>query len=272
MIAAFRYECRRLATLRSARRVPLAAVLTAAALGLTSALAVSAGAAPGTTSMLRVAASLPILIASILIGASCSGHERHFGMRTVTLAIVPRRARLAIAKATITVFQTAVLGVVGSVTAAGVYSVTIAWAYAGDSTLVPADAVPGPVAAGLAPAAAAAAAAGLLGLAVGWLATWYRTSVAIAVAVVALAMPVAAGWLVKIPDVANALDTAETSLRSTPVLDGLLNPSVLSVWPRLSHFTSRLHPTPPTSLATTALLTAVALVALTVGAVRWQRD
>jgi len=35
---------------------------------------------------------------------------------------------------------------------------------------------------------------------------------------------------------------------------------------------STLHPTPPTSLPTTVLLAAVALVGVVFGAVRWQRD
>ncbi len=190
-------------------------------------------------------------------------------MRTVTLAIVPRRARLAVAKTAVTVVFSALTGVVGSLAAAAAYSLAIAWAYAGDNTLIPRDAAAGPVVEGLAPSAAAAAAAGLFGLAVGWLAVWYRTAVTVAVAVVALAVPLAAGGLAKMPGVATLLGSAESALRGAPFVSTLLNPKVLTAWPPLR---STLHPTPPTSLPTTALLAAVALVGVVFGAVRWQRD
>jgi hypothetical protein len=268
MISAFRYELTRLASLRSSRRIPIAGVVAAAACGAAAGLAVSAEAAPETVAMLRLVAAVPVLVAAVLVGAAASGHERHYGMRAVTLAIVPRRAWLALAKTTVTSTLAAVTGVLGSFAAAAAYSAAIAWAYAGDSTLIPGDAAAGPVVEGLAPAAAAAAAAGLFGLAVGWLATWYRTAVALAVGVVALAVPLAAGWLAELPGVATLLDSAETAVRDMPVVSTLLNPPVLTTWPPLQF---HVHPSPPTSLPTTALLAAVALVGVVVGAVRWQR-
>jgi len=143
MIAALHYELRRLASLRSTRRVPSVAVAAAATFGVASALAVSAAAAPETVALLRLAATLPILVAAVLLGASASGHERYHSMRTVTLAIVPRRARLAVAKTAVTVVFSALTGVVGSLAAAAAYSLAIAWAYAGDNTLIPRDAAAG---------------------------------------------------------------------------------------------------------------------------------
>jgi hypothetical protein len=269
MIAAFRYELSRLASLRSTRLIPLSAVVAAAVCGAASALAVSADAAPETVALVRLAAALPVLIAAVLLGAAASGHERHYGIRAVTLAVVPRRARLAIAKTVGTVLFSGLIGVAGSLAATGAYSFAIAWAYAGDSTLIPADATAGPIVAGLAPSAAAAAAAGLFGLAVGWLAVWYRTAVALAVGVVALAVPLAAGWLAKLPGVATLLGSAESAVRGLPMVSTLLNPRVLTAWPPLQ---SHIHPTPPTSLPTTALLAAMALIGVVAGAVRWQRD
>jgi hypothetical protein len=276
MIAAFRYELRRLATLRSSRRIPVVAILLAAGCGMASALAVSADSDPRTASALRLAAAVPILVAAALLGTASSGHEYRYAMRSVTLAVVPRRTRLAIAKAAVIAAYTAPIGALASVATAEMYSLGIDWAYAGDYTLVPADAIPAAITAGLVPAAAAAVAAGLLGLAIGWLIRWYRTAVTAAVAVVAFAVPIAAGWLARLPGVADALGTAEDSLRTTPTLDGLLNPQVLAAWPNLPRLATGLHvaefhATPPTSLATTALLAAVALIAVVAGAFRWQR-
>jgi len=269
MISASRYELVRLASLRSSRRMPLVAVGAAGACGLAAGLAVSAESAPETVALLRLIAAVPVLVVAVLVGAAASGHERHFGMRAVTLAVVPRRAWVALAKAAVTVMLCAVTGVAGSLVAAAAYAGAIAWAYAGDETLTPATAAAGPVVAGLAPAAAAAAAAGLFGLAVGWLATWYRTTVSIAVGVVALVVPLAAGWMVKLPGVSTLLDSAETTLRRTPGVSTLLNPPVLTAWPPLR---THLHPTPPTSLPTTALLAALAVIGVVAGAVRAQRD
>lgn len=269
MISAFRYELIRLASLRSSRRIPAIAVAVAAGCGVASGLAVSAGAALETIALLRLVAAVPVLVAAVLMGAGASGHEQCYRMRCVTLAVVPRRAWLALAKTTVTAVVCALVGVVGSLAAVAAYAAAIGWAYAGDSSLIPTEAAAGPVVEGLAPAAAAAAAAGLFGLAVGWLTKWYRTAVALAVGVVALAVPLAAGWLVKLPGVATLLDSAESALRDIPVVSTLLNPPVLTAWPPLQ---SHLHPTPPTSLPSIALLAAVALVGVVAGAVRWQRD
>ena len=269
MISALRYELIRFATLRSSRRMPLVAVGAAGACGLAAGLAVSAEAAPETVALLRLVAAVPVLVVAVVLGAAASGHERHYGVRAVTLAVVPRRARVALAKSTVTVLVCAVTGIAGSLLAAAAYAGAMTWAYAGDETLTPAAAAAGPVVEGLAPAAAAAVAAGLFGLAVGWLATWYRTTVFIAVAVTALAVPLAAGWVAKLPGVSGLLASADTALRHTHGVSTLLNPPVLTVWPPLR---SHLHPTPPTSLATTALLAAVALIGVVAGAIRAQRD
>ena len=269
MISAFRYELIRLATLRSSRRLPPAAVAAAGACGLAAGLAVSAGAAPETIALVRLGAAVPVLVVAVVVGAAASGHERHFWMRAVTLAVVPRRAWVALAKTVMTVVVCALTGVVGSLVAAAAYAGAISWAYAGDETLAPATAAAGPGVEGLAPAAAAAAAAGLFGLAVGWLATWYRTTVSVAVGVVALAVPLAAGWVAKLPGVSGLLDSADTALHDTPGVSTLLNPPVLTAWPQLR---SHLHPTPPTSLPATALLAAIALIGVLVGVVRSQRD
>lgn len=270
MIAAFRFEMRRLRSLRSTRRVPGVAAAVAAGLGVAAALAVSAGASEPVVALFRLAGTLPGLGAAVLIGAAASGHERHHEMRFVTLAVVPRRAWLTLAKTTLTMLLTALTGAVGALAAALGYALALAWAYAGDRTLIPDGAAADPVVQGVAPAAAAATAAGLLGLAVGWLARWYRTSVVVTVAVVALGLPLAAGRLLAgLPAVGDGLARAEQSLRDTPVLSALLNPRVLTAWPPLR---SGLHPIPPTSLAATALLGAVALVGLVAGAVKWQRS
>jgi hypothetical protein len=91
----------------------------------------------------------------------------------------------------------------------------------------------------------------------------------VSVAVVALAVPLAAGRIVTgLPSIAKGLTDAEQSLRDIPVLSSLLNPRMLTAWPPLK---SGVHPIPPTSLAATALLAAVALLAVAVGATRWQR-
>jgi hypothetical protein len=269
MIAAFRYELRRLGSLRATRRVPGGAAVVAAALGVAAALAVSAGSSERVVALLRLAGTLPALAAAVVLGAAASGHERHHAMRYVTLAVVPRRAWLAVAKATLTALVSALTGVVVALAAALGYALALAWAYAGDRTLIPGGDAADPVLQGVAPTAAAATAAGLLGLAVGWLTAWYRASVALAVAVAALAVPLAAGRLLSIlPGLAKNLADAEQSLRTTPVVSSLLNPRVLTAWPPLK---SGLHPIPPTSLAATALLAAVALLGMVAGAVRWQR-
>ncbi|WP_194895778.1 hypothetical protein [Catenulispora pinisilvae] len=269
MIAAFRYELRRLGSLRATRRVPGGAAVVAAAFGVAAALAVSAGASERIVALLRLAGTLPALAAAVVIGAASSGHERHHEMRYVTLAVVPRRAWLTVAKATLTALLSALTGVLVALAAALGYALALAWAYAGDRTLIPDGAAADPVLQGVAPAAAAAMAAGLFGLAIGWLTAWYRVSVAVAVAVVALAVPVAAGRLLTgMPGVAKALTDAEQSLRNTPVLSSLLNPRVLTAWPPLK---SGVHPLPPTSLAATALLATVALLGIAAGAMRWQR-
>lgn len=269
MIAAFRYELRRMGSLRATRRVPGGAALVAAAFGVAAALAVSAGASERAVALLRLAGVLPALAASVMLGAAASGHERHYAMRYVTLAVVPRRAWLTIAKATLISLLCAVTGALVALSAALGYALALAWAYAGDRTLIPEGAAADPVLQGVAPAAAAAVAAGLFGLAVGWLASWYRVSVLVAVAVVALAVPLAAGRLITgLPSIAKALADTEQSLRNIPVLSSLLNPRVLTAWPPLR---SGMHPIPPTSLAATALLAAVALLAVVVGATRWQR-
>lgn len=269
MIAAFRYELRRMGSLRASRRVPGGAALVAAAFGVAAALAVSAGASERVVALLRLAAVLPALVAAVVLGAAASGHERHYAMRDVTLAIVPRRAWLSVAKATLVAFLSVLTGAVVALSAALGYALALAWAYAGDRTLIPDGATADPVLQGVAPTAAAAMAAGLFGLAVGWLAVWYRASVAVAVAVVALALPLAAGRLVSgLPAIAKALTGTEESLRDVPVLSSLLNPRVLTAWPPLK---SGLHPIPPTSLAATALLGAVALLGMAVGAAKWQR-
>ncbi|MEY9909112.1 hypothetical protein ABIA35_005347 [Catenulispora sp. MAP12-49] len=269
MIAAYRYELRRLGSLRATRRVPGGAALVAAAFGVAAALAVSAGASERVVALLRLAGTLPALAAAVVIGAAASGHERHYAMRFVTLAVVPRRAWLAVAKATLTALLSALTGAMVALAAALGYALALAWAYAGDRTLIPDGAAADPVLQGVAPAAAAATAAGLFGLAVGWLTAWYRASVAVAVAVVALAVPLAAGRLISgLPVIAKTLADAEQSLRTTPVLSSLLNPRVLTAWPPLK---SGMHPIPPTSLAATALLAAVALLGMAAGAARWQR-
>jgi hypothetical protein len=269
MIAAFRYEIRRLGSLRATRRVPGGAALVAAAFGVAAALAVSAGASERVVALLRLAGTLPALAAAVVLGAAASGHERHHAMRFVTLAVVPRRAWLTVAKATLTALVSALTGALVALAAALGYALALAWAYAGDRALIPDGAAADPVLQGVAPAAAAAAAAGLFGLAVGWLTAWYRLSVAVAVAVVVLAVPLAAGRLVTgLPSVAKALTDAEESLRTTPVLSSLLNPRVLTAWPPLK---SGVHPIPPTSLAATALLAALALLSVAAGATRWQR-
>ena len=269
MIAAYRYELRRLGSLRATRRVPGGAALMAAAFGVAAALAVSAGASERVVALLRLAGTLPALAAAVVIGAAASGHERHYAMRFVTLAVVPRRAWLAVAKATLTALLSALTGALVALAAALGYALALAWAYAGDRTLIPDGAAADPVLQGVAPAAAAATAAGLFGLAVGWLTAWYRASVAVAVAVVALAVPLAAGRLISgLPVIAKTLADAEQSLRTTPVLSSLLNPRVLTAWPPLK---SGMHPIPPTSLAATALLAAVALLGMAAGAARWQR-
>ncbi|ACU76217.1 hypothetical protein Caci_7391 [Catenulispora acidiphila DSM 44928] len=269
MIAAFRYELRRLGSLRATRRVPGGAAVVAAAFGVAAALAVSAGASERAVALLRLAGTLPALVAAVVLGAAASGHERHYEMRYVTLAVVPRRAWLAVAKVTLTAFVSALTGALVALAAALGYALALAWAFAGDRTLIPDGAAADPILQGVAPAAAAATAAGLFGLAVGWLTAWYRASVAVAVAVVALAVPLAAGRLMSgLPAIAKALTDAEDSLRTTPVLSSLLNPRVLTAWPPLK---SGMHPIPPTSLAATALLAAVALLGIVVGAMRWQR-
>lgn len=269
MIAAFRYELRRMGSLRATRRVPGGAAVVSAAFGLAAALAVSAGASEGVVALLRLAGTLPALAAAVVIGAAASGHERHYAMRYVTLAVVPRRARLTLAKTTLTALVSALTGALVALSAALGYALALAWAYAGDRTLIPDGAAADPVLQGMAPTAAAATAAGLFGLAVGWLTAWYRASVAVAVAVVVLAVPLAAGRLLTgLPFIAKALAHAEQSLRNTPVLSSLLNPRVLTAWPPLK---SGVHPIPPTSLAATALLAAVALLGIAAGATRWQR-
>ena len=270
MIAAFRYELRRLGSLRATRRVPGGAAVVAAAFGVSAALAVSAGAPERVVALLRLAGTLPALAAAVVLGAAASGHERHYAMRYVTLAVVPRRAWLSLAKGTLTALLSAATGALVALSAALGYALALAWAYAGDRTLIPDGAAADPVLQGVAPAAAAATAAGLFGLAIGWLTAWYRASVAVAVAVVALAVPLAAGRLLTgLPSVAKLLTDAEQSLRTTPVLSSLLNPRVLTAWPPLK---SGLHPIPPTSLAATALLGTVALLAVGAGAARWQRS
>jgi hypothetical protein len=269
MIAAFRYELRRWGSLRAGRRVPGGAAVIAGVLGVSAALAVSAGASEAVVALFRLAGTLPALGAAVLIGAAASGHERHHGMRYVTLAVVPRRAWLALAKTTLTVLFSALTGALVALSAALGYALALAWAYAGDRTLIPDGAAADPVLQGVAPTAAAATAAGLFGLAVGWLTAWYRTSVVVAVAVVALGTPLAAGRLVAaLPGIADAFGNAEQSLRDTPVLSALLNPRVLTAWPPLK---SGVHPIPPTSLAATTLLAAVALLGIVAGAVKWQR-
>ena len=270
MIAAFRYELRRSGSLRATRRVPGSAAVVAAAFGLAAALAVSAGASEHAVALLRLAGTLPALAAAVVLGAASSGHERHYAMRYVTLAVVPRRAWLSIAKITLTALLSAATGALVALSAALGYALALAWAYAGDRTLIPDGAAADPVLQGVAPAAAATTAAGLFGLAVGWLTAWYRASVAVAVAVVALAVPLAAGRLVSgLPSLAKALTGAEDSLRTTPVLSSLLNPRVLTAWPPLK---SGMHPIPPTSLAATVLLAVVAVLAVAAGAVKWHRD
>ena len=269
MIAAFRFELRRAGSLRATRLVSGGAAVVAAAFGVAAALAVSAGASERVVALLRLAGTLPALVAAVVLGAAASGHERHYGMRYVTLAVVPRRGWLAVAKAAVAALLSALTGALVALAAALGYALALAWAYAGDRTLIPDGAAADPVLQGVAPAAAAATAAGLFGLAVGWLATWYRLSVAVAVAVVALAVPLAAGRLLTgVPGVAKALADAEQSLRTTPVLSSLLNPRVLTAWPPLK---SGVHPIPPTSLAATALLAVVALLGVAACARRWQR-
>lgn len=269
MIAAFRYELRRLGSLRATRRVPAVAAFVAGALGVAGALAVSAGAGERVVALFRLAGTLPGLAAAVLIGAAASGHERFYGMRFVTLAVVPRRAWVTVAKITLTALLCALTGAVVALAAALGYALALAWAYAGDRSLIPDGLGSDPVLQGLAPAAAAATAAGLLGLAVGWLTRWYRTSVALAVMVVVLGTPLAAGRLLAwVPAAGERLARAEQSLRETPVLSAFLNPHVLTSWPPLR---SGLHPIPPTSLAATALLAAVALLGVAAGAVKWQR-
>jgi hypothetical protein len=237
---------------------------------LAAALAVSAGVSERVVALLRLAGTLPALAAAVLLGAAASGHERHYGMRYVTLAIVPRRVWLTVAKTTLTALLSALTGALVALSGALGYALALAWAYAGDRTLIPDGAAADPVVQGVAPAAAAAMAAGLLGLAVGWLTAWYRASVAVAVAVVALAVPLAAGRLVSgLPGIAKVLTHAEHSLRTTPVLSALLNPRVLTAWPPLR---SGVHPIPPTSLAATALLATVALLGVAAGAAKWQRS
>lgn len=270
MIAAFRFELRRLGSLRATRRVPGGAAVVAAGFGVAAALAVSAGTSERVVALLRLAGVLPALAAAVVLGAAASGHERHYAMRYVTLAVVPRRAWLAVAKTTLTAFLSALTGALVALSAALGYALALAWAYAGDRALIPDGAGADPVLQGVAPAAAAAAAAGLLGLAVGWLTAWYRASVAVAVAAVVLAVPLAAGVLVRrLPGIARVLTHAEHSLVTTPVLSSLLNPRVLTAWPPLR---SGVHPIPPTSLAATALLAAVALLGVAAGAARWQRS
>lgn len=277
MIAAFRYEVRRLTSLRSSSRIPVIATVLAAVFGLVAALAASAGANFATFTALRLTAAVPVLIAAVLLGAASSGHEYRYGMRSVTCAVIPGRARGVVAKIVVTAATTALLGLAASTVAAALYSGGIAWAYAGDESLVPARAVPSAITAGLVPAAAAAIAAGFLGLTVGWLARWYRTGVGLAVAFVVLAVPIVAGWIAALPGVSGALAAAENTLRKTPVLDGLLNPHALAAWPNLSRVggglhLAALHPAPPNSLATTALMAVVALITLLVGVARWQRN
>lgn len=269
MIAAFRYELRRMGSLRATRRVPGGAALVAAAFGVAAALAVSAGASERVVALLRLAGTVPALAAAVVLGAAASGHERHYAMRYVTLAVVPRRAWLTVAKTTLSAFLSALTGAVVALSAALGYALALAWAFAGDRTLIPDGAAADPVVRGVAPAAAAAMAAGLFGLAVGWLTSWYRVSVGAAVVVAALAVPLAAGRLVTgLPGVAKGLTEAEQSLRDTPVLSSLLNPRVLTAWPPLK---SGVHPIPPTSLAATVLLAVVALLGVAAGATRWQR-
>lgn len=269
MIAAFRYELRRLSSLRATRRVPGGAAVAATACGVAAALAVSAGASERVAALLRLAGTLPALAAAVVLGAAASGHERRHAMRYVTLAVVPRRGSLAVAKVTLTAVLSAVTGAVLALAASLGYALSLAWAYAGDRTLIPDGAAADPVLQGVAPAAAAATAAGLFGLAVGWLTAWYRASVGVAVAAVVLAVPLAAGRLLTgFPSIAKGLTRAEESLRTTPVLSSLLNPRVLTAWPPLK---SGVHPIPPTSLAATALLAAVALLGIAAGAMRWQR-
>src|ERR1051326_5194303 len=110
MIAAFRYELFRSGSLRSGRRVPGGAAAVAGALGGVGALALSAGVSEAVVALFRLAGTLPALGAAVLIGAAASGHERHHGMRFVTLAVVPRRAWLALAKTTLTVLFSALTG------------------------------------------------------------------------------------------------------------------------------------------------------------------
>jgi hypothetical protein len=270
MIAAFRYELGRLGSLRATRRVSVVAAVVAGALGVAGALAVSAGAGERVVALFRLAGTLPALAAAVLIGAAASGHERRHAMRFVTLAVVPRRAWVTLAKTTFTALLSAFTGAVVALAAALGYTLALAWAYAGDRTLIPDGDAADPVLQGLAPAAAAATAAGLLGLAVGWLARWYRTSVVLTVLLVALGTPLVAGHLLTwVPAAGERLARAERTLRETPVLSAFLNPRVLTAWPPLR---SGLHPIPPTSLAATAFLAAVALLGLVVGAVKWQRD
>lgn len=300
MIAAFRYELLRLATLRTTSRLPLAAVAAAAFLGVASALAVSADASPRTVALLRLLAVLPVLGVAAALGAQSSGEERHHRLRAVTLAVVPHRFRLAAAKAGTVALLSALVGALGSVAAAAGYSLAIAWAYAGDRTLIPESAVADPMIRGLAPAAAAAAAAGLFGLALGWLTLWYRTAVGVSVAAVVLAAPLAAGRLAHRTDFVSLLGNIESAIRVLPGVGTLLNPRILSVWPTsgagslgtgslgsgsistlgatglASHVghvgNTGLSPMPPTSLATTVLIAALALVGLVAGVVKWQRD
>ena len=269
MIGAFRYELRRLVSLRATRRVPTGAAVLAAVLGVAAALAVSAGASEPVVAVLRLAGTLPALAAAVLLGATASGHEERYAMRFVTLAVVPRRGRSALAKGTLTALLCALTGALVALCAAAGYTVALAWAYAGDRTLIPGGDAADPVLQGVAPAAAAASAAGLFGLAVGWLTEWYRTSVALAVVVAALAVPLIAGRLLtSLPGVAKILADAEKSLRDLPGLATFLNPRVLTTWPPLK---SGLHPAPPTSLAATALLATMALLGVVAGAVKWQR-
>ena len=118
-------------------------------------------------------------------------------------------------------------------------------------------------------APAAAAAAGLFGLALGWLTLWYRTTVGAAVAAVVLAAPLAAGRLAHRADFSRVLGAIESAIRVLPGVGALLNPRILSVWPSgLVGFA----PMPPTSLATTVLIGALALVGLVAGVFKRQRD
>src|SRR4051812_4726593 len=118
MIAAFRYELRRLGSLRATRRVPVVAAVVAGALGGGGALGGWGGGGGGVVAVFRLAGALAGVGAGVLVGAAALGHGRGYAMRFVPLAVVPGGAWVTLAKTTFTALLSALTGALVALAAA----------------------------------------------------------------------------------------------------------------------------------------------------------